>query len=85
MRRVLLQNLTAISLQNETECRKYRIPALSLRSPHLTLQLSYQEYGYLKQTLENYRFCRNSGNDTYGRGGSSSLRHHDALRTTVDM
>ena len=42
MRRVLLQN--------ETECRKYRIPAPSLIAPHLTPQLSYREYRYLKQT-----------------------------------
>ena len=54
MRRVLLQNATVILLQNETECRKYRIPAPSIIDPHLTLQLRYREYRYLKQTLENY-------------------------------
>ena len=27
----------------------------------------------LKQVLENYRFCRNSGNDTYGKGMGGHL------------
>ena len=46
--------------------------------------------GYLKNFLENYVFCRKSGNDTCSRrwareGGSCCLRHYDALRTKIDM
>ena len=42
--------------------------------------------GHFKQFLENYRFCRKSGNDTYSRGwGLRFLRHCDALRTKIDM
>ena len=42
---------------------------------------------YLKQALENYRFCQNSGNDAYGRKGRGvpCLRHYDALRMKIDM
>ena len=32
------------------------------------LQLSYKEYRYLKEVLENFRFCRTSGNEAYDRG-----------------
>ena len=40
--------------------------------------------------LENYRFCRKSGNDANSRGlgggwRSRSLRHYDTLRTKIDM
>ena len=52
------------------------------RSPHL----SYREFRYLKQTLENYRFFRNSGNDSMaGAEVSSCLRHYDALPTKINM
>ena len=44
-----------------------RIPAPVLIT-HLILQLSYREYRYLKLALKNYWFCRNSRNDTNGRG-----------------
>ena len=43
----------------------------------------------LKQVLENYRFCQNSGNDAYGSrwsgGWSSCLRHYDALRKKIGI
>ena len=38
-----------------------------------TLQLSYGELRYLKQTLENYQFFRSSGKDTYDRGRGGRL------------
>ena len=41
-------------------------PPLITHPPHL--QLSYREYSYLKQALENYRFCRNTVNDANSRG-----------------
>ena len=36
---------------------------LSLTTPSPILQLSYGEERYLKQVLENYRFCQNSVKD----------------------
>ena len=45
-----------------------------------------------KFVLENYRFCRKSGNDANSRGlegeeasWSCSLRHYDAVRRKIDM
>ena len=54
---------------------------------HSTIKL--RRIKILKEVLENYPFCRNSGNDPYGSGWSggwsSCLRHYDALRTKIDM
>ena len=57
----------------------------SLITPYSTLQLSYGEWRYLKQVLENYRFSQNFRNDAYGKCcGSSCLRYYDALCTKID-
>ena len=58
-----------------------RIPAHSLITIDLTLQLSYREYRYIKQALENYRFCRNSGTEAdadgkRGKGGVEGWKGH---------
>ena len=39
----------------------------------------------LKHFLENYRFCRKSGNDAYRRGRSCYSDYYDALRTKIYM
>ena len=35
--------------------------------------MSYREYKHLKQVLDSYQFCRNSGNDNNGTIISTSL------------
>ena len=44
-----------------------RIPAPSVITHPSHPTISYREYRYFKQALENYRFCRNSRNDANGR------------------
>ena len=46
---------------------------IPLRTLSFTLQLNYNKERYLNQLLENYRFCRNSGNDAYRGGGGIIL------------
>ena len=63
--------------------------SLLLNNPLRYSTIKLRRIKILKQVLENYRFCRNSGNDAYSSewsgGWSSCLRHYDALRTKIDM
>ena len=83
----ILPQILTPSLNLKILCR-IPAPSLTTHLPHPTI--SYPEYRYLKQGLENYRFCRNSGNYANGRGwwwwgGSSCLRHYYALHTKIDI